>query len=106
MEAPMSRTRTTLATLLLATAALSPALAQSAKRPMSIDDMMALKNVGGAAISPNGQLVVYQLSAWEHPAAMPAKGDTAKGDKHDVRSHIWLVPTDGSRPARQLTFSE
>ncbi|HKW09475.1 MAG TPA: hypothetical protein VJO33_03785, partial [Gemmatimonadaceae bacterium] len=49
--------------------------AQSAKRPMNIEDMMALKNVGGAAISPNGALVVYTVSGWEHPNATPAKGD-------------------------------
>src|SRR5690348_6260914 len=80
--------------------------AQSAKRPMTIDDMMALKNVGGAAISPNGAQIVYTMSAWEHPAANPAKGDTALGDKHEMRSHLWIVPTDGSRPPRQITFSE
>src|SRR5689334_13391872 len=80
--------------------------AQSAKRPMTIDDMMALKNVGAASISPNGTMIVYSVSAWEHPAATPAKGDTALGDKHDMRSHLWLVPSDGSRPARQITFSE
>jgi dipeptidyl aminopeptidase/acylaminoacyl peptidase len=94
----------------LATAALvfcaAIATAQSAKRPMTIDDMMAMKNVGGAQISPNGMLVVFAVSAWEHPSATPAKGDTAKGDKHEVRSHLWIVPADGSRPARQITFSE
>ena len=93
--------------LSLAAAALaSVAHAQSAKRPMTIDDMMALKNVSGVDISPNGALVVYAMSGWEHPSANPAKGDTALGDKHEVRSHLWIVPTDGSRPPRQITFSE
>lgn len=82
------------------------ASAQSGKRPMTIDDMMAIKNVGQVAISPSGSLVVYALSGWEHPNANPAKGDTARGDKHEVRSHLWIVPTDGSRPPRQITFSE
>ena len=77
-----------------------------AKRPMSIDDMMAMKNVGGASISPNGSLIVYTVSGWEHPAANPARGDTARGDRHEQRSHLWLVPADGSQPARQITFSE
>jgi dipeptidyl aminopeptidase/acylaminoacyl peptidase len=77
--------------------------AQTAKRPMSIDDIMSLKNVGAPAMSPNGAYVVFVVSAWEHPSA---KSDTVKGDKHDMRSHLWLVPTDGSRPPRQLTFSE
>ena len=91
---------------LAGTAVAHDTLAQSAKRPMTVDDMMTLKNVGGVAISPNGLQVVYVVSAWEHPNANPAKGDTARGDKHEMRSHLWLVPTDGSRPARQITFSE
>ena len=107
----MSRAlRTTAAALALAsvagTAIVQNAFAQATKRPMTIDDMMAIKNVGQVAISPNGSLIVYTLSGWEHPAANPAKGDTALGDKHEVRSHLWIVPTDGSRPPRQLTFSE
>ena len=102
-----SRPRCVAWTLVLATLFAMPATAQTAsKRPLTIDDMMALKNVGGVAMSPSGALVVYTLSGWEHPNATPAKGDTAIGDKHEVRSHLWLVPADGSRPARQLTFSE
>src|SRR5438270_6630267 len=102
----MLRVRTYLAAAATIVSVAPAAFAQGAKRPMSIDDMMALRNVGAAAISPNGALIVYTVSAWEHPAATPAKGDTALGDRHEVRSHLWLVPTDGSKPARQLTFSE
>jgi len=102
-----SRRTAVLAFAALALTATAPsAFAQSARRPMTIEDMMALKNVGGAAISPNGALIVYQISAWEHPSANLAKSDTALGDKHDMRSHLWIVPSDGSRPARQITFSE
>jgi dipeptidyl aminopeptidase/acylaminoacyl peptidase len=102
----MLRPRKTLAVALAVATLSSTAIAQAAKRSMTIDDMMALKNVGGAAISPNGALVVYQVSAWEHPSANPTKGDTALGDKHEVRSHLWLVAADASRPPRQITFSE
>ena len=77
--------------------------AQAPKRAMTLDDIMALRNVGGPAISPTGTHVAFTVSGWEHPNA---KGDTAKGDRHDVRSHVWLVPTDGSAQPRQLTFSE
>ncbi len=75
----------------------------TAKRPMTIDDIMAMKNVAAPEISPAGDYVVFTVSAWEHSNA---KGDTARGDRHDMRSHVWLVPTNGSRPPRQLTFSE
>src|SRR4051794_27694686 len=107
METNMRRVRRTVLLNSLALFVAAPVvMGQSPKRVMTIDDMMALKNVGAAAISPNGALVVYQVSAWEHPSAAPAKGDTALGDKHDIRSHLWLVPSDASRPARQITFSE
>src|SRR5579884_3226999 len=85
------------------------AWAQTAKRPMSFDDIMDIRNVGSVAMSPDGSQVVYSVSAWENPNARPAtdptKPDTAKGDRHDMRSHLWLVPTNGGAP-RQLTSSE
>jgi hypothetical protein len=84
------------------------ASAQS-KRPMTIMDIMDLKNVGGVALSPDGSKVAYTVSSWEHPNAKastdPAKPDTAKGDRHETRSHIWIVPAAGGTP-RQITFSE
>ena len=43
------------------------ALALPAQRPMSIDDIMDLRNVGSVAISPDGSRVLYTVSAWEHP---------------------------------------
>ena len=83
--------------------------AQTAKRPMSFNDIMDLKNVGSVALSPDGSTIAYTVSAWDHPSARPStdatKPDTAKGDRHEVRSHVWLVPTAGGAP-RQLTFSE
>ncbi|MEO7085529.1 MAG: S9 family peptidase [Gemmatimonadaceae bacterium] len=86
----------------------SVASAQS-KRPMSFADIMDIKNLGTVALSPDGSAVAYSVSFWDHPNARPAvdstKPDTAKGDKHDVRSHLWTVSTSGGAP-RQLTFGE
>jgi dipeptidyl aminopeptidase/acylaminoacyl peptidase len=83
--------------------------AQSAKRPMSFSDVMELRNVGTVALSPDGSTVAYSVSAWEHPGARAtddgAHPDTAKGEQHDVRSHIWIVPASVGAP-RQLTFGE
>ena len=76
-----------------------PARAQS--RPMSIDDVMALRSVGAVSLAPDGGRVVYTVSAWEHPAAR----DTSKGDRHDMRSHLWMVSARGG-DQRQLTFGE
>ncbi|MEO6447297.1 MAG: S9 family peptidase [Gemmatimonadaceae bacterium] len=88
-----------LTTALLLAAVASSAGAQA--RSMSIEDVMNLKNVGSVALSPDGSRIVYTVSAWEHPAAR----DTSKGDKHEMRSHLWIVPTAGG-DARQLTFGE
>ena len=54
---------------------------QAQGRPMTIEDMMDLKNVGGVAISPNGRQVLYAVTGWEHPAAR----DTSRGDRHEMR---------------------
>src|SRR5688500_5873137 len=86
--------------LVLAT---SHAAAQGAKRPMSFDDIMAIRNVGAVALSPDGRQVVFAVSAWEHPNANPAQGDTARGEVHENRSHLWLVSASGGAP-KQLTF--
>lgn len=104
------RTIRSLSLLVAVTAVSSPLLAQGGgKRPMTFADIMELRNVGGVALSPDASTVAYTVSAWEHPNAKPAATgaapDTARGDRHDMRSHIWLVSTSGGAP-RQLTFSE
>ena len=80
-----------------------------AKRPMSFSDIMELKNVGSVALSPDASTVAFSVSTWDHPNARPStdttKPDTAKGDRHEVRSHLWIVPVTGGAP-RQLTFGE
>ena len=63
---------------------------------------MRIRGVGGVALSPTGDRVLYTVSAWEHPSA---KADTALGDKHERRSHVWIVPFAGGT-TRQLTSSE
>jgi dipeptidyl aminopeptidase/acylaminoacyl peptidase len=79
------------------------------KRPMSLSDIFDLKNLGAVALSPDASAIAFAVSGWEHPNARPStdptKPDTAKGDRHDVRSHLWLVSASGGAP-RQLTFSE
>lgn len=91
--------RATLYALLLAFAT---AGAQATKRPMTLDDIMGLRTLNMVAIAPDGHAIAYTVSAWEHSTA---KTDTAKGDKHDMRSHIWLVSAAGGDP-RQLTYGE
>ncbi|MBI3792231.1 MAG: S9 family peptidase [Gemmatimonadetes bacterium] len=77
-------------------------LGAQGKRPLDANDLMRIKAVGGVALAPNGARVVYTVTGWEHPNA---RGDTALGDRHERRSHLFLVPFAGG-PSRQLTFGE
>ena len=87
---------------LVATLSAPYALGAQAKRALDNDDLMRIRAVGAVAIAPAGGRVLYTVSGWEHPAA---RGDTALGDRHERRSHVWMVPFAGG-PARQLTFGE
>ena len=89
-------------TLLLTALALSAASLPAQSRGLSDADLLRLQTVGGVAIAPTGDRVLYTITGWEHPNA---KADTVLGDKHDRRSHVWIVPFAGGTP-RQLTFGE
>ncbi len=90
------------AVTLTALAFLPSALSAQGGRPFTDADIMRLASVGGVSIAPAGDRILYTVSAWEHPNA---KGDTALGDRHERRSHIWMVPAAGGA-ARQLTTGE
>jgi dipeptidyl aminopeptidase/acylaminoacyl peptidase len=59
------------------------------KRPMTIDDLLALTWVSDPQISPDGRRVVFAQKVVDRDA------DT-------YRSHLWVAPLDGG-PARQFT---
>jgi dipeptidyl aminopeptidase/acylaminoacyl peptidase len=68
--------------------------AQAAKRPMTFDDIMSIRGLGGIELAPDGESVVYTVSAWEHAGDPPVK-----------RTHLWLARVDGGAP-RQLTSGD
>src|SRR5688572_8053355 len=65
--------------------------AQSARRPLKLDDLARFRNVGDPQISPDGQTIAYTVSTID-----------AKEDKSNT--HIWLVAYNGTND-RQITFS-
>src|SRR5688572_10604580 len=65
--------------------------AQSARRPLKLDDLARFRNVGDPQISPDRQSIAYTVSTID-----------AKEDKSNT--HIWLVAYDGTND-RQITFS-
>ncbi len=65
--------------------------AQTAKRPLKIDDLLAIKDVRDPQVSPDGNWVAYVLSTTD------AKADKSSTD-------IWMVSFDG-KITRRVTFS-
>jgi dipeptidyl aminopeptidase/acylaminoacyl peptidase len=63
--------------------------AAEAKRPMTTDDLLAVKSVGDPQVSPDGSHVVYVVSEVDKEAGKS-------------NSSLWLVPTAGGEP-RKLT---
>ncbi len=75
---------TTLAALGLCWPA-TPALTQSAPRPVAVDDYFAMKRVSDPRISPDGRWVAYVVSTMD-----------LKEDKSESR--IWMAPAGGGDP--------
>ncbi len=63
------------------------ALAAGGEKRLTIEDSLAIKNVGAPLFSPDGKWIAYTISEW---------------DKKDNRrvSHIWLASIDGGRSIR------
>src|SRR6185436_18430018 len=90
-EASMFRRRLSCLSLLLILALANSFAAQTARRPLKLDDMTRFRNVGDPQISPDGKYVAYVVGTTD-----------PKEDKSN--SHIWMVGIDGTND-RQITFS-
>ncbi len=60
------------------------------KRPMTVNDLLAVKGVGSPQISPDGSKVVYVVSEIDREA-------------NKTNSSLWMVSTDGGEPTRLTT---
>ena len=87
----MYRRRLSSLSLLLVLACAVSLVAQTARRPIKLDDLTRFHNVNDPQISPDGKLVAYTVGTTD-----------PKEDKSN--SHIWMVGIDGSND-RQITFS-
>jgi dipeptidyl aminopeptidase/acylaminoacyl peptidase len=72
-------------------------LVQSApsKKPATFDDVLNVKAVQNATVSPDGTQVLYTVAQWE-----------PEQDRMERRTRVWKVATSGTAPARQITFGE
>src|SRR5216684_7285280 len=78
--------------LILILAVATGLLAQTAKRPLKLDDLARFREVRDPQLSPDGQWVAYVVSTVD-----------VKEDKS--AQHIWLASFDG-KTDRQITFSQ
>ena len=88
----MRRRPLALLAALLAVASTAPLARAQTQRPMTFHDILALRSVSDAQISPDGQWVAYVVG----------QADTAKDA---TVSHIYLVPTAAGEP-RQFTTGD
>ncbi len=63
------------------------------KRPITIEDLFALQRVGPPSVSTDGKWTVYAIT------------EITDSQNNKSVSRLWIVPTDGSAPARMLTNS-
>lgn len=77
--------------LLILIASAAAVLAQTAPRPLKLDDLTRFRNVNDPQCAPDGKLVAYTVSTID-----------AKEDKGST--HIWMIGFDGTND-RQITFS-
>jgi dipeptidyl aminopeptidase/acylaminoacyl peptidase len=62
------------------------------KRPLSVEDLWAIKRVGSPTLSPDGRLACAPVTSYDM-------------EKNEGRTELWLFPTDGGR-ARRLTAGD
>lgn len=79
---------------LLSLALFIPPILRAESRPMTIDDLLTLKRCADPQISPDGRWVVYVVTT------------ITDVNSNKSQSNLWLAPTDGSTPPRQLTTTE
>jgi dipeptidyl aminopeptidase/acylaminoacyl peptidase len=70
----------------------SAAAAAAEKKPLTVDDMWAVQRVGALALSPDGKMAAYAVTAYDM-------------EENRGNADIWLVPVSGGTP-RRLTANK
>jgi len=66
-------------------------LSFAGQRPMTVDDLWAMKRIGETVLSPDGRWLAYVQTVYEM-------------DKNSGNADLWMVPAAGGEP-KALTFS-
>lgn len=98
MLSPMRGVRTLLLLVLLVLVIGPPAYGQDGTEPIVATDLLNIRQLDDVTISPDGRYVVYTVKQIV---------ETPEDDRpYAYRTHLWIVPADGSRPPRPLTRGE
>src|SRR5215831_21276175 len=62
------------------------------RRPLSVEDLWAIKRIGTPTLSPDGTTACAPVTSYDM-------------EKNEGRTELWLFPTDGGR-ARRLTAGD
>lgn len=81
----------------------SPAAAQEVHP--TARDIAGMSRASDPVLSPDGLMVVYTLRTWSFDADAAATDEESKAG-WSREQQLWIAPSDGSVPARQITFGE
>ena len=70
----------------------APAENEEVKKPLTVEDLWAMKRLGGAAVSPDGSQAVFPVTVFSK-------------EENKSERDLWIVPTDGSAEPRRLTWN-
>ncbi|WP_205499921.1 S9 family peptidase [Rufibacter psychrotolerans] len=82
--------------LLLWWASLTWVSAQGTNPLIQVTDLLKIKQIGAVALSPDGRQVAYTVTSIEP--------DPAQKHEYKYMTQLYLQPSNGSAPARQLTY--
>ena len=80
---------------------LSFSLTSFAQEPVKVTDLLKIRSIGDVRLNKDGSQAVYTVTSIEQDA-------DPKASKWDYKysTQIWLTPTDGTAPPRQLTTKD
>ena len=82
MEVPMKRRFPVIAVLSYFRSSSAGRRGQTAKKPLTLEEMISLKSVGTVALSPSGQMVAFDVTSVDWP-------------RNTFTSDVWLADTAG-----------
>jgi len=75
------------------------AYGQEGSEPIRVTDLLRIRQLEDLTVSPDGRFVAYIVRQIDTASTEPTV-------RYAYRTHLYLLPTDGSSPARAYTYGE